>query len=203
METRVIVLRHATSAAPERILGHETDLSLGPQGVKQAEALALHLETLGPKALYCSGMRRAMETAAPIAAVCQLEPRVVTELHERKMGSLSGKPRVNVLRDYLEVQERWMAGDIDFTNPGGESYRQIRDRVVPAFYEVLEQSKHSFAVVVTHGLVIRVLLTTILDALTPRDLDKIGIDCTAMNDLLWDGRKFRILALNQRAPGVH
>ena len=45
-----------------------------------------------PDVLICSAMRRALDTAAPIARACRLVPRVEPALHERRVGALSGTP---------------------------------------------------------------------------------------------------------------
>src|SRR5215218_2798151 len=76
-ETRVLLLRHAETSAPDRFHGAESDIGLGPTGQLQAEAAAQALRALRPDALYCSAMRRARETAEPIARACGLVPQVV------------------------------------------------------------------------------------------------------------------------------
>src|SRR5262245_674920 len=89
-ETRVLLLRHAETAEPGRFHGAESDVGLGAWGHRQAELVAAELARLNPSALYCSAMRRARETAEPIARAGGLEPQVIESLHERKMGPLSG-----------------------------------------------------------------------------------------------------------------
>src|SRR3954447_24714101 len=101
-ETRVLLLRHAETSAPDRFHGAESDVGLGPAGHLQAEAVARSLQSLHPAALYCSAMRRAVETADPIARACGLVPQVVEALHERRMGPLSGLPREEGWDAYVE-----------------------------------------------------------------------------------------------------
>ncbi|MBV8382979.1 MAG: histidine phosphatase family protein, partial [Planctomycetaceae bacterium] len=62
-ETRVLLLRHAETSAPDRFHGAESDVGLGERGRRQAEAVAEILAAEGPDALYSSAMRRALETA--------------------------------------------------------------------------------------------------------------------------------------------
>jgi len=195
--TRVLLLRHAETAEPGRFHGAESDVGLGAWGHRQAELVAAELARLNPSALYCSAMRRARETAEPIARACGLEPQVVESLHERKMGPLSGVLREAGLAAYEEAKTRWRAGELAYTHEGGESYLDIRDRVVPPFRGLVDRHPGETVVVVAHGVVIRVLLTTLLEGYGPEDFDRIGIVNCGVNDLRWDGRRWRAEALNQ------
>jgi broad specificity phosphatase PhoE len=197
-ETRVLLLRHAETAAPDRFHGAESDVGLGERGREQAEAVALALAGLQPDALYCSAMRRAIETATPIGRACGLLPQVVESLHERRMGPLSGQSKQDGMADYDEAKARWMTGDLDFTHVGGESYADIRRRAVPAFEELVARHPGGTVVVVAHGVVIRVLLTTMLEGYGPEHFDVIAIPNVALNDLRHEGTRWRAEALAAR-----
>ncbi|WP_435015601.1 histidine phosphatase family protein [Tundrisphaera sp. TA3] len=203
--SRVLLLRHAETAAPDRFHGAESDVALGPRGHLQAEAAATALRDSGIPiaAVYSSGMLRARETAAPIAAALGLDTAVVPELHERRMGSLSGRPLAEGWDDYQAAMALWKADDLDATHQGGESYAQIRDRAVPALAAIADRHRGQAVVVVAHGVVIRVLLTALLEGSGPVEFDRYGIDFVAVNDLRWDGRTWRAARLNghEVAPG--
>jgi len=201
-ETRVLLLRHAETSAPERFHGAESDVGLGPRGFHQAEMVARTLSALRPDALYCSAMRRARETAEVIGRACGLVPGIEPDLHERKMGPLSGMSREDGLDAYSEAKRRWMAGEIGYTHEGGESYAQIRDRVVPVFRRLADSSAGRTVVVVAHGVVIRVLLGTLLEGRGPADFERYRIDNAAVNDLRFDGTTWTAAALNRGAGPV-
>lgn len=199
--TRVLLLRHAETAAPDRFHGAESDVGLGPRGFDQAEAAAPALAALGPAAVYSSGMLRARQTAAPIARASGLEVALVPALHERRMGSLSGRPMAEGWDAYSAAMAAWKAGDLGAAHEGGESFAQIRDRVVPALEALARRHAGETIVVVAHGVVIRVLLACALDG-GPGRFDAYGIDFAAVNDLTFDGQSWRAAALNGRlAPG--
>jgi probable phosphoglycerate mutase len=197
--TRVLLLRHAETSAPDRFHGAESDIGLGERGREQAEAVALTLAGLRPDALYCSAMRRALETARPIGRACGLVPQVVASLHERRMGPLSGRPKQDGLAAYDEAKARWMAGDLDFTHEGGESYADIRRRAVPEIEAMVARHPGRTIIVVAHGVVIRVLLTTLLEGYGPQHFQAIGIPNIGLNDLRHEGSRWRAEAL--AAPG--
>ncbi len=199
METRILLLRHAETAAPELFHGAESDIGLGERGHLQAQAVAETLERFRPSAVYASNMRRAKETLRPIAERLNLPPRIEPALHERRMGPLSGQRKADVWALYEEARHRWEAGDLDATHDGAESYAEIQSRVVLPFQALAQRHPGETVVVVLHGVVIRVLLTTLLDDATPAHFERFGIDFTAVNDLRYREGRWRAEALNAPA----
>ena len=196
--TRVLLLRHAETAAPDCFHGAESDIGLGPRGRCQAARVARVIAARTPDAIYSSAMRRARETAAAIAAVCRRELQIIPELHERRMGPLSGRPRVEGWSTYDQTRARWLVGELDATHEGAESFAAIRDRVVPVFTGLVAANPGGTIVVVAHGVVIRVLLTTLLEGFGPQDFDRVGIDFTAIHDIAWDGTHWRSFGRDDR-----
>jgi len=70
---KLILIRHGLPVRSDS----SADPSLAPQGVRQSEQMARWLHSEGVDALYTSPMRRARETAEPLAAL--------TGLHRAKM----------------------------------------------------------------------------------------------------------------------
>lgn len=196
-ETRLLLIRHAETAAPNVFHGAESDVGLSPWGDRQAALLGGRLAREGAAALYCSGMRRAIATAGPVGAACGLVPDVIEGLHERRIGSLSGRTREAGWEVYGESKRRWMAGDLEFTHPGGESFAAIARRVLPILDDLRRRHEGQTALVVAHGLVIRTALLNLLPDRTPADFDRIAIDFASINDLAWDGSTWAARALNE------
>ncbi|MEW4568459.1 histidine phosphatase family protein [Tautonia sp. JC769] len=200
--TRILLLRHAMTAAPDRFHGAESDIGLGPQGFEQARAAAEAIARLRPDAVYSSGMTRARETAGPIARSCGVTLGIVPELHERRMGSMSNATIAEVRAEVDTFIKRWGEGDLDAAHPGGESYRELRDRVVPPFRELADRHRGETVVVVLHGVVIRVLITSLFEAFSPADYHRIAIRHVAVNDLRHDDRGWTIAALDREAGAL-
>jgi len=196
-ETRLLLIRHAETSTPDVFHGAESDIGLSRWGEHQAIRLGESLKDQGAHALYCSAMRRAMATAGPIGAACGLPANTVPQLHERKIGPLSGLSRETGWEIYAESKRRWISGDLEFTHPGGESYAAIRRRVLPVFEDLLARHPGETSIVVAHGVVIRVVLLSLLDGLEPADFDHIAIDFASINDLRWNGTRWQAHALNQ------
>ncbi|MDB5350042.1 MAG: fructose-2,6-bisphosphatase [Planctomycetota bacterium] len=200
MKSRLLVLRHAQTAVPDRFHGAESDIGLGDLGLEQARNVADRIAMIEPKAIYSSAMRRARETAQPIASACGLPSTSIAALHERKMGPLSGTPWVESYPIYEETMRRWMSGDLDATHAGGESYAQIRSRVVPEFLAIAARHAEETVVVVAHGVVIRVLITSLVDGLGPEDLRLVPIEFVGIHDLRCDGALWSLVVESADGP---
>jgi 2,3-bisphosphoglycerate-dependent phosphoglycerate mutase len=196
-ETRLLLIRHAETSTPDVFHGAESDIGLSTWGEHQAIRLGESLTDQGAHALYCSAMRRAVATARPIGAACGLTAVIVPQLHERKIGPLSGLSRETGWEIYSESKRRWMSGDLEFTHPGGESFADIRRRILPGFEELRTRHSGETLIVVAHGVVIRVVLLSLLEGLEPADFDRIAIDFASINDVRWDGTRWRAHGLNQ------
>ena len=195
--TRLVLLRHAETAAPDQFHGAESDVDLGPRGVEQARLAAPGVALVEPVAIYSSAMLRARRTAAILGEPIGLEPVAVPTLHERRMGSLSGRPMADGWDAYIAAMTAWKAGDLTAAHAGGESFESIRDRVLPTLEELVQRHAGETVVVVAHGVVIRVALACWLDG-GPSRLDRFGIDFVTPNDLTWDGQTWRASTLNGR-----
>ncbi|WP_165074006.1 histidine phosphatase family protein [Paludisphaera rhizosphaerae] len=195
-ETSLALIRHAETSAPNIFHGAESDIGLSAWGEQQSQILADHLATRGAEAVYCSALRRAVATAKPIAAALGLSPIVIPELHERRIGSLSGRSREDGWDVYQESKRRWVAGDLEFSHPGGESFAEIGRRVLPVLDDLRRRHPGGRLIVVAHGIVIRVALLNILQDRTPADFDGVAIDFASINELVHDGDRWRAEALN-------
>jgi broad specificity phosphatase PhoE len=150
-------------------------------------------------------MRRALDTAGPIARACGLPLRVEPDLHERRVGVLSGTP--SGLRDgpWPQTLRRWVAGETGYATAGAESFDDIRDRVLPIWERLTIQHEGKTLVVVAHGIVCRVLLLSVLPGWTVADWPRLGpIRNVAVHELLREaaGAPWRALRINEVPAGL-
>jgi probable phosphoglycerate mutase len=160
---RLLILRHGEShsnAHPEAAALPEAEGDrLTDRGHEQAEAAAGWLAELDIDRLICSPMRRARQTAEPIAAATGLEVEIDEGIHELRESS-----------DYLELPPEeqklqrwsvWMAehgDDPDWAPDGGESFNTVVGRVT-AFKERLAALPADETVLtVSHGIFTRFFL---------------------------------------------
>lgn len=172
--TTIWLTRHAETAIPTVFHGAESDVGLSELGRRQAEAAAAWFAQLAPSAVVSSVMTRARDTAAPIAAVCRVPHLIEPDLHERRVGVLSGTAFSSEGGPWPDTITRWIAGETSFTTPGAESFDQLRERLVPAFRRVAERFPGDRVVIVAHGVVCKVLLLSLLSGYGPADWQRLG-----------------------------
>lgn len=188
----VWLARHAETAVPTMFHGAESDVELGEHGKRQAAAAAPWFAQLKPTAVVSSGMIRARDTAAPIAAACGLPHLIELQLHERRVGPLSRVPRSEADHIWDDTIARWLKGETAYSYPGMESFDELRDRTLPAFERVVRAHPGGRVVLVCHGVVCKVLLLSLLHGRSHADWVSIGkIPNLAVSELLPDGERWR------------
>ena len=160
--TRLLLIRHAhvdTGPGPGRLCGW-LDLPLSARGEQQvADLPRRELARERPDALYTSTLRRARDVGTALAGLWNLSPHALDAVREIHCGELEGVPLAELARDRPDLISRNQAQtDDDFTWPGGESYRQLRARVVATFSEIAARHPAQCVAVVTHAGVISQVL---------------------------------------------
>lgn len=189
---RIWLVRHAESSHPHVMNGAEADVELSETGVRQAEALAAWFRKRQPTAVVSSAMRRAIDTAAPVARVCRVPHAVELDLHERRIGLLSGTEFKLDAGPWPETVKHWTAGFTDYTTPGAESFDDIAARCLPAFQRTVAAHPGGRVAVIAHGVICKVLLLRLLNGYGPKDWASIGrVANVAVTELVPDGDGWR------------
>ncbi|MFO0927138.1 MAG: histidine phosphatase family protein [Gemmataceae bacterium] len=202
--TRVLLLRHAETSDPSVFHGAESDVGLSDRGRLQAERAADALASLAPDSVVSSAMRRAVDTARVIAARCGKELRTEPDLHERRVGTLSGKPRGTPDDPWPETLRRWQAGETDYAHPGAESFDAMHRRLLPVWERLTAEHAGRTLVIVAHGIVCRVLLVSLLEGYGLATWKGLGgILNVGIHELVREGDgPWRAVRLNDLPPGV-
>jgi broad specificity phosphatase PhoE len=194
--TRVLLLRHAESAVPDVFHGAESDIGLSARGERQARVIAPILAAEEPAAVICSAMRRAVATAQPIAAASGVELRIEPDLHERRVGSLSGLPFDALDGLWPKTLRRWMHGDTSYAPPHMESFDDIRMRVLPVWRRLAKDLAGQTYIVVAHGVVNKVLLMSLEMGIGPADWNSFRSANVGVHELELETGKWRLLQAN-------
>ena len=146
-------VRHGESSynAENRIQG-QSDVPLSELGRRQGEAVAAALAESPLEAIYASPLRRAMQTAQPLAAALELPIQTDPRLMEVHAGVFQDKLRSDLGRLYPEDWACWLSGDPDFAIPGGETRRQLMHRGREVFEEICQAGQGQVAVIAHGGL---------------------------------------------------
>lgn len=153
---RLIVWRHGNTDwnAGDRVQG-QTDVSLNDVGRREARESAELLRRMRPVAIVASDLKRAVETAAPLAAITGLPVRYDARLRERDFGAWEGMRIADVARERPDEYARWTSG-ADVIGGGVETLDELGKRVAEALQEAaLLASAGGTVVVATHGAAAR------------------------------------------------
>jgi alpha-ribazole phosphatase/probable phosphoglycerate mutase len=163
VSTRLVLCRHGEPevAFRGRCYGR-LDVGLSPRGLRQADALAARLAGLPLAAVYSSPARRALQTAHPVASTHELSPIAHAALHELDFGDLEGLPYEEIAARHPELYAAWMGEPTRVRFPDGESYSELRARVLAAVAELLERHRGAAFAAVSHGGPIRAVLASCL-----------------------------------------
>ncbi len=155
--TTILLARHGeTDWNSERRWQGHTDQPLNDTGRGQAAELAALLVDTPIRAVYASDLVRARETAEIVAARLGMPVFVDRELREVDVGEWSGLAHDEIAERFPEGFARWQAGLHGWN--GGESYEEMRERVVAALLRIATHHAGETVLVVAHGGTIRACL---------------------------------------------
>jgi broad specificity phosphatase PhoE len=199
MTTTLILLRHAATAAnlerPARLQGRRLDLPLAPLGIRQAE-LTRNLLAMRPfNRIIASPLRRAMQTAEIIAFPRRRAIETVAELIECDVGHWEGMSWEDIHRQDREAYLRFHQNPAAHGYPGGESFSDVAQRVVPFFSKLVEDSAGQTLLVVSHHLVNRVYLANLL-GLPPEKARLVKLDNCGISVVVHHGTHTQVVTLN-------
>jgi broad specificity phosphatase PhoE len=158
----LVLVRHAEPIriGPEESGGEAVDPQLTLRGVDQAERLGAWLAAEPVHHVVSSPLRRALETAQPLADAHGLVVETIGGLREWDADADHYIP-MEELRETKD--DRWQAMvEGRWEDYGGENPERFRDRIVPTLNAVIEAHPGETVVVVCHGGVINVYLAALL-----------------------------------------
>jgi alpha-ribazole phosphatase len=194
--TRVILIRHTEPepGARGRCYGR-LDVDLSDGGRRHADALGTALASFGVQALFSSPQRRALETARLIGARLDLEPTEHAGLAEIDFGEFEGRTYEEIAASEPGLYRAWMETPTAVRFPGGESFADLRARVVAALAEIRAAHSGSAVALVAHAGVIRAVLAAAL-ALPDEEIFGLPQDYGGVSIVEWDGEAALVQTVN-------
>lgn len=160
---QVYLVRHGETVwnAARRIQG-QSDSALTDKGEQQARQVGERVKMLGITHVIASDLGRTRHTAEIIAAACGCSVTLDPRLRELNMGCLEQRP----LDGLTPEEESWRKALVDGTEagriPGGESMTELAARMQQALNACLELPAGSRPLLVSHGMALGALVSTIL-----------------------------------------
>jgi len=161
--TRLYLIRHGETvdAAFGRYKGHR-DVALNDTGRHQMELIARWLREKDLAGVYASTLQRTVAGAEMIARGRNLRVKRCDELKEMNFGAWEGMTAGEIEESYPGALDDWMKKTLDYRMPGGESMRDVRDRVLPVIHDIVRTHEGGDVALVAHGGVNRVILAAAL-----------------------------------------
>jgi molybdenum cofactor cytidylyltransferase len=152
-DRNIYLVRHAEVDKPavKTFIG-STDLSLSARGIHQAELLKERFSKLPIEAVYCSGLKRSRDTARIIAEGCGKQAVAKPELNEIDLGEWEGKSFAEIKEKYPFEFEARGRDLFDYKTPRGESFREVQDRALRAFEDIVGSTIGDIVIVAHSGV---------------------------------------------------
>jgi len=176
---KLYLVRHGRAAAG---FGESRDPGLDEVGRKQAEEVAQQLAPLGPLPILTSPLRRARETAAPLAQLWNVQPIIEEAVAEIPSPTDNLQERVAWLRDF-------MAGSWRNATP---PLAQWREDVIAALLAIREDTA-----IFSHYIAINVAAGAALDDDRAVVFSPDNCSVTVFEN---DGGALRLIAKGREAP---
>lgn len=196
MTTTVHLVRHGQTES--NITGYFMGASnedISELGYRQARSLAQRLASLPVAVIYTSPLKRTYNTALALAEPHRLEPRVIDDLIEIGLGDWQGLHRDEISRRWPEVWKQSRVDPSEITLPGGESFRQVRERAARVFSQVTAEHQEGQIVIVSHDAVIRMLVAHVLGA--PSSIyRRLEIGNASLSTVKMEDGRARLVLLN-------
>lgn len=165
--TVTVLARHGATAmsVEKRFSGlGGSDPALSPLGEEQAVALAAELVARGGiERIVSSPLQRTRQTAAIVGAALGLPVDEDPGFAECDFGDWDGRTFAEVRDGWPDLLEDWLQS-ADVPAPGGESFADVRGRVLAARDRILLDSPSRTVLVVAHVTPIKAMVTDALDA---------------------------------------
>jgi broad specificity phosphatase PhoE len=167
--TEVLLIRHGQQYIPDlekATTGDWIDPPLSEHGQAQAKLLAASLSTLKIDHIFCSPLKRARETAQPMAEMQRLEVEVVNDLREVEVfrdvppeqtaREAFGDDLLRAVRQRMLTERNW---DV---YPLSESSYDFRKRTINAVEAAIARNAGERIAIVCHGGVINAYMGHII-----------------------------------------
>ena len=188
------LLRHGEPAIFGRLNGRLPGVGLSEKGRAEAAMQAGRLAGEKIEVVYSSPMQRTRETAEILAERLGLSIRYREDVIEIDYGEWTGLTFDQIRRD--ERWQMWSRSRGIAAIPGGESWRQVQERVVGALFDLQQAHPDGSVAIVSHGDVIKAALLFAL-GMPPDFYSRIEIAFASLSTIRLDGAGIRVSGLNE------
>lgn len=201
---RLLVVRHGQTEwnIAGRIQG-STDIDLDATGRAQVAEAAPELAAYEAVRIISSDLRRAVETARPVAELTGVEIELDKRLRERAYGPWEGLTQSEIAERFPEEHRRWRSQE-PLQHPEIETWTELHRRTGEAVRDIVESEVEGTAIVVCHGGSARQLIGGILGWEETPTSSLSGMDNAHWAELRrMRSGKWRLFGYNLGVPAPH
>jgi len=194
-ECELYLMRHGDSRQDDvrRYIG-QTDLPLNEKGIEQAKYWQQKLSSVCFCRIYCSDLIRSLETAQIIVHNSGISLSVLPELREIHLGTWDGLSIMKVRQRFPGEYERRGENLSDYRPPGGESFSDLRRRIVPVLERIVSEVEGNI-LIVGHAGANRTILCHAL-GMPLANLFRLEQPYGSLSIIACKGNSFRLRAIN-------
>lgn len=183
----IYLIRHTKTKIDKGICYGQSDIELGPDFENEINAVLANLDQ-PLDYIFCSPLKRCTRLAESFDVASQNEPRLM----ELNFGDWELKNWKDIPQPVLN---NWMENYVTQAPPGGESYEQLKSRVVEIFKGIISQNRSSTGIV-THAGPIRAILSHVLN-LSLEDTFTLNIDYGSITRISLVDSVFKVNYINK------
>ena len=192
---RLYIMRHAQTEYNKKgiIQGSEVDSDINKAGDNQSSLFYDYYKSIPFDMVYVSALKRTYQTIRRFAEAgipCQK----LKEFNEISWGINQGKS--DNLKEYEELINLWVSGDLDKKFENGESPNEMSERLVKGFDKIIKE-KHENVLLCIHGRALRILLSKIINKDLTK-MDKYTHSNTGVYIIDYNNKNYDIVARNLR-----
>lgn len=175
-----------------------TDIELSDKGLEQAKLLGRRFQNIPVDAVYASPLKRAVETARPIAETAGVP--IITDEHfkEINFGIWEGGTVQTLSEQYGKEFTDFFSDPFTHPFPGDGSFSKVADRAVKGFELLVNQYEGKKVVIVSHGGLLRILIIKLM-GMDTGFYRKLWLNNTAISTIEVHNGNYLLMTLNDKA----
>ncbi len=195
--TLIYLVRHGeTEWNQEKIFRGRKDIPLSAKGRSEAQALAEALSPEPIKFIYSSPLKRALETARPLAEKFGMSVNILEGLIDLDFGDWEGRSVKEVEEKDPELFKVWFEHPEKVSFPRGESLKLAKERGMQALMKAAEENAGKTGVVVSHRVICKLLVLAAIGA-GEAQFWRVQQDLACYNLLEWTGANWIVRLVNE------
>ena len=194
--TKIYLVRHGqTEWNTQLIFRGRKDIPLNERGHKQARTIAGALKDRNIDAIYASPLRRAVETAQPVATLSELEVVPVQGFIDINYGEWEGVSYHEIKKRYTDQYAQWEQRPELVRFPQGETLDTVKERAFGALTDIVRMNPARPVLIISHRVINKVLLCALL-GLSNVHFWEIRQDTGCINIIEYSRQRFVLCAMN-------